>query len=82
MIFILFLNQSFAQKSAETEIRNLEELEGKSWVKKDTVTSFQLFSPGLVVNRRLYRCATLQNVKMLTRLGKIDITIVKRILKR
>ena len=82
MIFILWLNQSFAQKNEETEIRNLEELEGQSWVKKDTTTLFQLFSPELIVNTPLNRCATLQNVKMLTRLGKIDISYSKKNIER
>ena len=82
LLFVLFRNFSFAQKNAETEIRNLEKLEGQSWVKKDTATLFQLFSSELVVNTPLNRTATLENIKQLTHLGKIDIGYSKKIVER
>ena len=65
---------SFAQENNETEIRNLEKLEGESFVKKDTATLFNLFSPQLVVNTPLNRVATLEDIKRLLRIGKIDLT--------
>ena len=82
LLFISFQHYSFAQKNAETEIRNLEELEGQSWVKKDTSTLFQLFSPELVVNTPLNRTATLDDIKRMARLGKIEIAYSKKIIER
>lgn len=81
-IFLLSFHYSFAQQNPETEIRNLEELEGQSWVKKDTTTLYQLFSPELVVNTPLNRFATLQIVKQLTRLGKIDVSYSKKLIEK
>ena len=81
-IFLLSLNQSFAQKNEESDIRNLEETEGQSWVKKDTSMLFQLFSPQLVVNTPLNRCATLQEIKQLTRMGKIDLSYSKKMIEK
>jgi hypothetical protein len=81
-ILLLVSNLLFAQQNPETEIRSLEELEGQSWVKKDTTTLFQLFSPQLVVNTPLNRCATLQAIKQLTRLGKIDISYSKKLIEK
>lgn len=80
--FILSSNFSFAQQSTETQIRNLEALEGQSWVKKDTTTLYQLFSPDLVVNAPLNRCATLQDIKRLIRSGKIDISYSEKIIEK
>lgn len=82
LLFISFQHYSFAQKNAEAEIRNLEELEGQSWVKKDTSTLFQLFSPELVVNTPLNRTATLDDIKRMARLGKIEIAYSKKIIER
>jgi hypothetical protein len=82
IFFILFQNPSFAQKNADAEIRNLEELEGQSWVKKDTTTLFRLFSPELVVNTPLNQSATLQDIKRLTNLGKIDIGYSKKMIEK
>lgn len=65
---------SFAQENKETEIRNLEKIEGEAFVKKDTTTLFSLFSPQLVVNTPLNRVATLEDIKRLLRIGKIDLT--------
>ena len=65
---------SFAQENNETEIRNLEKMEGDAFVKKDTATLFNLFSPQLVVNTPLNRVATLEDIKRLLRIGKIDLT--------
>lgn len=81
-IFLLSSNFLFAQQNSETEIRNLEELEGQSWVKKDTTKLFQLFSPELVVNTPLNRCATLQAIKQLTRMGKIDISYSEKLIEK
>jgi hypothetical protein len=82
LLFVSFQHYSFAQKNAETEIRNLEELEGQSWVKKDTTTLFQLFSTELAVNTPLNRTATLKGIKRMTRLGKIDISYSKKIIEK
>lgn len=82
VIFLLSSNFLFAQQNSETEIRNLEELEGQSWVKKDTTTLFRLFSPELVVNTPLNRCATLQAIKQLTRSGKIDISYSEKLIEK
>lgn len=82
IIFLLSSNFLFAQQNQETEIRNLEELEGQSWVKKDTTTLFQLFSPQLVVNTPLNRCATLQDIKRLTRMSKIDIASSEKLIEK
>lgn len=82
VIFLLSQNCLLAQKNSETEIRNLEELEGQSWVKKDTATLYQLFSPQLVVNTPLNRYANLQAIKQLTRLGKIDISYSEKLIEK
>lgn len=81
-VFLLCQNFLFAQQNLETEIRNLEETEGQSWVKKDTSMLFQLFSPQLVVNTPLNRCATLQEIKQLTRMGKIDLSYSKKMIEK
>ncbi len=77
LLTILFASAyfvSFAQENNETEIRNLEKMEGEAFVKKDTATLFNLFSPQLVVNTPLNRVATLEDIKRLLRIGKIDLT--------
>ena len=81
-IFLLSSNCLFAQQNPETEIRNLEELEGQSWVKKDTTTLYQLFSPELIVNTPLNRVASLEIVKRLTRSGKIDVSYSKKLIEK
>ncbi len=74
-IFLAFIHHvSLAQQNNETEIRNLEKMEGEAFVKKDTATLFNLFSPQLVVNSPLNRVATLEDIKRLLRIGKIDLT--------
>ena len=74
MLFASAYFVSFAQENTETEIRNLEKMEGEAFVKKDTATLFNLFSPQLVVNTPLNRVATLEDIKRLLRIGKIDLT--------
>jgi ketosteroid isomerase-like protein len=74
IFFVLTCHVSFAQENNETEIRNLEKMEGEAFVKKDTSTLFNLFSPQLVVNTPLNRVATLEDIKRLLRIGKIDLT--------
>ena len=74
-IFLAFTHHvSLAQQNNETEIRNLEKMEGEAFVKKDTAALFHLFSPQLVVNTPLNRVATLEDIKRLLRIGKIDLT--------
>lgn len=78
---ILCQNSSFAQKNAEKEIRKLENLEGQSWVKKDTTTLYQLFSPELIVNAPINHNVTLEDIKRMTRLGKIDVSYSKKMIE-
>jgi hypothetical protein len=73
---------SFAQEDIETEIKNLENMEGEAWVKKDTATLFKLFSPDLVVNSPLNKVATLELIKKLIRAGKIDISSSKKVIEK
>ncbi len=73
---------AFAQKNREMEIRDLENLEGESWVRKDTATLFRLFSPVLVVNTPLNKVATLPLIKQLMRMGKIDISASEKIIEK
>jgi hypothetical protein len=65
---------SLAQTDRESEIRKLENVEGESWVKKDSVTLFKLFSPELVVNSPLNKVINLEILKKLIRSGKVDIS--------
>jgi hypothetical protein len=73
---------SFAQKNNETEIRELENVEGQAWVNKDSATLLKLFSPNLVVNSPLNKVATLDIVKMLMRAGKIDISSSEKVIEK
>ncbi|HLA57801.1 MAG TPA: nuclear transport factor 2 family protein [Puia sp.] len=74
VLFGMFHNVSLAQQDKEAEIKNLENIEGEAWVKKDSVTLFKLFSPDLVVNSPLNKVANLAILKMLMRTGKVDIS--------
>ncbi|MEO8112481.1 MAG: hypothetical protein ABI594_20700, partial [Ginsengibacter sp.] len=73
LLSLLTFFSAFSQSSVEEEIRNLEKMEGEAFVKKDTATLFNLFSPQLVVNSPLNRVATLEDIKRLLRIGKIDL---------
>jgi hypothetical protein len=73
---------SFAQENNEAEIRNFETMEGQAWVKKDSAILFKLFSPHLVVNTPLNKVATLDVIKMLMRMGKIDISYSEKIIEK
>ncbi len=73
---------SFAQEKNEAEIRKFETIEGQAWVQKDSATLFKLFSPHLVVNTPLNRVATLDVIKMLMRMGKIDISYSEKIIEK
>ena len=82
ILFTLTYHFSLAQETNETEIRNLEKMEGEAFVKKDTITLYNLFSPQLVVNTPLNRVATLEDVKRLIRLGKIDVASSEKIIEK
>ena len=81
---VLFLTNFIllAQENDETEIRKLEKMEGEAFVKKDTITLYNLFSSRLVVNTPLNRVATLEEIKRLIRLGKIDIASSEKIIEK
>ena len=70
----MFHNVCSAQLEKEAEIKNLENIEGEAWVKKDSLTLFKLFSPDLVVNSPLNKVVNLGILKMLMRTGKVDIS--------
>ena len=70
----MFHNVSLAQQDKESEIKNLENIEGEAWVKKDSLTLFKLFAPDLVVNSPLNKVVNLEILKMLMRTGKVDIS--------
>ena len=70
----MFHNVSLAQQDKESEIKNLENIEGEAWVKKDSLTLFKLFAPDLVVNSPLNKVVNLEILKMLMRSGKVDIS--------
>jgi hypothetical protein len=86
LISIIFLASihivSFAQQNNETEIRKLEKMEGDAFVKNDTVALYNLFSPQLVVNSPLNKVATLEDIKMLIRLGKINIAASEKMIEK
>ena len=73
---------SFSQENSEMEIKNLENMEGEAWIKKDSVTLFKLFSPQLVVNSPLNKVATLEVIKKLIRAGKIDISSIEKVIEK
>ena len=81
-LFTLTSHFCFAQENNETEIRNLEKMEGEAFVKKDTITLYNLFSPHLVVNTPLNRVATLEDIKRLILLGKIDVASSEKIIEK
>lgn len=85
-LFIIFFGLThhvcLSQVNDELEIRKLEELEGKSWVTKDSTTLYKLFSPKLVVNSPLNKVATLDVIKMLFRTGKIDISSSEKVIEK
>jgi Domain of unknown function (DUF4440) len=72
----------WAQDNNETEIRKFEKMEGEAFEKHDTIALFKLFSPNLVVNTPLNRVATLEDIKRLIRLGKIDISSSEKIIEK
>ena len=82
IVFALTYFISFAQETSETEIKNLENIEGEAWVKKDSVMLFKLFSPDLVVNTPLNKVATLEIIKMLIRSGKINISSSEKVIEK
>lgn len=73
---------SYAQQNNEDEIRQLEEIEGQAWVKKDSVTLFKLFSTQLVVNTPLNKVATLDVIKKLMRSGQINLSSSKKMIEK
>lgn len=80
--FGLMHYSSFAQENNDTEIRRLENLEGQSWVKKDSLALFKLFSPQLVVNSPLNKVITFDLLKTLIRTGKIDISYSEKVIEK
>jgi hypothetical protein len=82
ILFTLAGHFCLAQENNETGIRNLEKMEGEAFVKKDTITLYNLFSSRLVVNTPLNRVATLEDIKRLIRLGKIDIASSEKIIEK
>lgn len=82
ILFSLIQIAAFSQNNKEKEIRDLEKLEGESWVKKDSMTLFKLFAPELVVNTPLNRVANLPILKQLMRAGKIDISASEKIIEK
>lgn len=82
-LFILFISSvSFGQKNSETEIRQLEKMEGEAFAKKDTATLLTLFSPQLVVNTPLNRVATFGDVMQLIRIGKIEVSADEKFIEK
>ena len=81
-VFALTYFVSFAQDTRETEIKNLENMEGEAWVKKDSAMLFKLFSPDLVVNTPLNKVATLDIIRKLIRAGKIDISYSEKVIEK
>ena len=82
LLSLLTFISTFSQSSAEDEIRNLEKMEGESFVKKDTITLFKLLSPDFVVNRPINKVGTLEDIKLMVRSGKINISSSEKIIEK
>jgi hypothetical protein len=83
IIFLAFTHTfSLAQQNDETEIRNLEKMEGEAFAKKDTMMLLKLFSPNLVVNSPLNKVATFRDVMNLIRAGKIDVSADEKFIEK
>jgi ketosteroid isomerase-like protein len=71
-----------AQSAAEIKIRKLENEQRAAFLKKDTTTLFELFSPNFVVNAPTNKVTTLQDLKFLIRKGEVDMEVFDRITER
>jgi hypothetical protein len=82
LIIILIVSLIFfgghAQIDAETEIRKLENAQREAFLKKDTVTLYQLFSSDFIVNAPTNKVTTLQDLKVLIRNGNVDMEAFER----
>ena len=78
--FIFFC--AYAQTIIETEIRKLENAQREAFLKKDTVTLYQLFSSGFVVNAPTNKVTTLQDLKVLIRNGNVDMEAFERVTEK
>ena len=76
---MLVFATTYAQNSAEIEIRKLEDAQRQAFLKKDTTTLFKLFSPNFVVNAPTNKITTLQELMQLMRQGAVDMEVFERI---
>jgi uncharacterized protein (TIGR02246 family) len=79
---MFFFATTYAQTTAEIEIRNLEDAQRQAFLKKDTATLFKLFSPDFVVNAPTNKITTLQELMQLMRQGAVDMEVFERITER
>lgn len=79
---IFFFTATYAQSTAEMEIRKLEDAQREAFQKKDTATLFKLFSPNFVVNAPTNKITTLQELMLLMRQGAVDMENFERITEK
>ena len=79
---VLIFFCAYAQSTAETEIRKLENDQREAFLKKDTATLFKLFSPNFVVNAPTNKVTTLQDLKLLIRKGEVDMEVFDRVTEK
>lgn len=71
-----------AQKDAETEIRNLENVLKEAFLKKDTATLFKLYAPDFVVNAPNNKTVTLRELKLMLRNGEVDRDMFEKVIEK
>lgn len=82
LFFLLLATESFSQSRAETEIRQLEQLELEAVHKGDTATLFKLWSKDYVVNNPYNQVVTVKQIVGFIKEGKIDYSSVERIVEK
>lgn len=71
-----------AQNAAEAEIRKLENDQKEAYFKKDTLTLFKLFVPGVIVHGPSNKIETLEDLLVRIRKGGSDREMYERIIEK
>jgi hypothetical protein len=84
LIFFLLLATKFsiAQSAAESEIRQLDQLEAQATISGDTATLKKLWSPGFVVNNPANTVVNVAQIRKLMKEGKISYATFSRVIEK
>jgi ketosteroid isomerase-like protein len=82
ILSLLLMCSTYAQTSAETEIRELEMALKEAFLKKDTAVLFELYSPDFVVNTPNGNIINLPALKTLIQNGFVDRDVFEKVIEK